>query len=139
MKTFKEWIHQKMSHPYSLFQVPPITNTMSPDAWEAVLAGTVKTLTCRAGSAHPFGHMIWRNGSADIEDNINAVTEPGDFGGDILESTYTFTAQVSDNGQKISCTPGWTNDTAELIAYRREVKLNVTCECLYFFVFDFIF
>ena len=109
-----------------IFSVPPDENTLNDEASNASESGTQKILSCRTGSADPISDMIWRRNGVDVTSQVISKTYSGDYYGQEMESVYNFTADISDNGVSVSCTPFW--EGTELINLTRTVILDIMCE-----------
>ena len=71
-----------------------------------------------------MSEMVWEKDGSGV--TAQGETKDGQYGGRVVESTYTFTPQASDNGVDVSCTPKWKeNKFTEL---RKTVILDVLCE-----------
>ena len=88
--------------------------------------GNAKTFTCITGSSNPVSSMLWKKGKMAMATGETSYVQIGDYGGEVLQSTYTFTPQRSDNGVSVTCTPIWKG--SEYTQYTKNVNLNVTCK-----------
>ena len=71
-----------------------------------------------------MSEIVWE--TAGSEEIIVGTSADGEYGGKVVESTYAFTPQRSDNGVEVSCTPKWKEDL--LTALKKTVTLNILCE-----------
>ena len=109
---------------FIIFSVPPLTNTLGSEVSLALKAGHEIALTCRTGSSNPVSEMVWEKGGSE-ETNVGTSTN-GDYGGKVLNSSYAFSPQKSDNGAQVSCTPKWKDE--QLTELKKTVTLDVLCE-----------
>ena len=71
-----------------------------------------------------MSEMVWqKDGSGVI---AQGQSKDGQYGGKVIESTYTFTPQESDNGVQVSCTPKWMEN--KLTELKKTVTLDVLCK-----------
>ena len=89
------------------FSVAPLTNEMNADASNSVGDGGTKTITCDIDIANPSSDIIWRRAGVDVSSDAVDVTSAGLYGGERLQSTYSFTVALADDSTSISCTPIW--------------------------------
>ena len=97
---------------------------MNTEASVAVSAGNMKTLTCTTGSSNPVSSMRWQKGGTEVTSGVISKIQSGEYGGEVLQSTYTFKAEKSDNGVQVICTPIWESSERQLTG---DVRLDVTC------------
>ena len=109
-----------------LFTVSTRNNVMNPEASDPVTPGQEKSITCDTGSANPANTMLWRKAGVEVTTGVGSQSTPGEYGGQRLGSSYTFTAQISDNGQVVSCIPVWQG--TELTQHRQQVTIVVLCK-----------
>ena len=95
-----------------------------PGDFSSVVAGTNISLTCKTGVSNPVSEMVWQKDGSGMTEN--GTSKDGQHGGKVIESTYTFTPQESDNGAVVSCTPKW--EDRGLTELKRNVTLDVLCE-----------
>ena len=110
------------------YLVPPQKNTLNSNATMPVLAGSEQTLTCTTESSNPVSVMVWRKRDTEVTSGVRNQMSDGEYGGEVLQSTYTFIAQKSDYGLLVTCTPMWEGN--EYTEYRQGVSLNVRCKLL---------
>ena len=110
----------------ALFTVPPLSNNLDYDATNSVHVGTNKTLTCVSASSNPVGEMVWRTDGELVTLGVTSQTIPGEYGGTILQSHYTFTAEKEDNGLLVTCASHWEGN---ITVNENQTIVNVTCRC----------
>ena len=109
---------------FIMFSVPPLTNTLSSETSFVVKAGYEMSLSCTTGSSNPVSKMVWEKGES--EETIVGTSTNGDYGGKVLNSSYTFSPQKSDNGAEVSCTPKWKDKL--LTKLKKNVTMDVLCK-----------
>ena len=109
---------------FHFFTVPPQNNILNMNASAPVSAGNMKTLTCTTGSSNPVGSMRWQKGGTEVTSGVTSKIQSGEYGGVVLQSTYTFKAEKTDNGVHITCTPIWKGNEH---LPKSKIELDVTC------------